>query len=351
MRAAVLERPQQIALRDVPDPVPERGGVVLRVEACAVCGTDVRIYTFGHARITLPAVIGHEIAGTVVEAGEDVDGYAVGDAVVLSPAGWSCGECRICRRGQENLCGNRVALSYEYPGGFAEYVAVPAPLVANGSLHRVPSEADPAEVAITEPLACCINGQEQVRWRPDDRVLVIGAGPIGVMHAELVRARGAEAVAVMDVSDRRLDVARSLAGVTAIDGRAQDAEDRVAEWSGGDGPDVVIVATSAPDGYRTAFAVAGRCGQVLLFAGLPKDRSVLDVDMNVIHYRQLAWYGSFGSTPAQGDRALRLLLARDVDPGRLVTHRFGLDALPAAVEAAKSLAGLKVVVEPKGAPA
>jgi len=346
MRAAVLEQPHQIAVHEVAAPTPAPDGVVLRVGACAICGTDLRIFAYGHHRVTLPAIIGHEIAGTIAAVGSDVSGWAVGDRVVLSPPGWSCGACRACRRGQENLCEARQALSYECPGGLAELVAVPAPLVTNGSLHRLPPEADLGEMVITEPLACCINGQEQIRWRPDDRVLIIGGGPIGMMHLALVRARGADAVAMMDVADERMGMIGALRGVTALDGRDADVEERVRAWSGGSGPDVVIVAAGAPAAYHLAFAVVGRGGQVLLFAGLPRNKQVLEVNMNVIHYSQLGWHGSFGSTPRHGDEALGLLLSRKVDAAALVTHRFGLDAVPEALAVAKALIGLKVIVEP-----
>lgn len=346
MRAAMLEAPRHMAIREVPDPVPESGGVVLKVRACAICGTDVRIYNHGHKRITLPAIIGHEIAGTVVSVGAGVTTFAPGDTIALSPPGWSCGVCRTCRRDQENLCGDRQALSYEYPGGFAEYVAVPAPLVNNGSLHSIVESADFAHAAIAEPMACCINGQQQVRWRPDDRVLIIGGGPIGIMHSELVRARGAESVAMIDVAEQRLEMIReNLPGVVAIDGR-ENAAEKIREWSDGDGPDVVIVCTSSASAYTLAFEVAGRCGQVLLFAGLPKDGSVMQVDMNEIHYRQLAWYGSFGSTPQQGAEALNLLMSGKVSPARIVTHRFPLDEIGVAIETAQSLDGLKIVIQP-----
>jgi len=347
MRAATLDALRTVVVRDLPQPEAEPGGIVLRVRACAICGTDLRIFNHGHERVTLPAVIGHEIAGTVSSIGKGVTGYKPGDAVVLSPPGWSCGACRICRRGDENLCQQREAISYERPGGFAEHVAIPPPLVRNGSLHGVPDGTDPALVAITEPLACCVNGQDQVRWRPDDRVLIIGAGPIGMMHAELVHARGAESLAFVEVSNERLRMIGGLGDVTAIDGRDRaQADQAIASWSGGFGPDVVIVATSAPAAYHQAFDVVGRGGQVLLFAGLPKDKQVLEVNINLIHYRQLAWHGSFGSTPAHGARALALLLSKKVNAERLITHRFGLAALPEAIAVASALVGLKVVVEP-----
>jgi L-iditol 2-dehydrogenase len=347
MRAGMLDAPQTMVIRELPDPVPEPGGVVLRVGACAVCGTDVRIFNHGHHRIELPAVIGHEIAGTVAALGTGVSGYSVGDTVVLSPPGWSCESCRMCLRGQGNLCEHRQALSYEYPGGFADYVAVPPPLVANGSLHRLDEGIDLAHVAIAEPLACCINGQEQVRWRPDDRVLIIGGGPIGNMHAALVRSRGAEALAIADVAEPRLDtVRRNLSDVTAIDVNT-DAQAKITDWAGGSGPDVTIVCTSSTSAYELAFATAGRCGQVLLFAGLPKGQQIMNVDMNQIHYRQLAWYGSFGSMPHQGKAALDMLLSRAVDPELLVTHRYGLSQIPDAISTAQSLAGLKVIIEPQ----
>lgn len=346
MRAAIIEQPRIMTVDEQAKPEAEPGGLLLRVGACAICGTDLRILNYGHHRVRLPAVIGHEIAGTVADVGSGVEGYAVGDRVVLSPPGWSCGTCRICGRGEENLCESRQALSYEYAGGFAEYVAIPSALVGNGSLHRVPADADLAHVAITEPLACCVNGQDQVRWRPDDRVLIIGGGPIGMMHSELVRSRGAEAVAMVDVSDERLRLIRSLGDVTAVDGRDPRAAEQISSWSGGFGPDVVIVATSAPAAYHQAFGVVGRGGRVLLFAGLPKDNQVLDVNMNLIHYRQLTWYGAFGSTPAHGRQALDLLLSKKVNAERLVSHRFSLDRIPEAFAAAGALVGLKVVVEP-----
>ena len=344
MKAAVFLEPGRLVVTDRDDPVPEPGGLVLRIEACALCGTDLRVFRHGHRRISPPAIIGHEIAGTVAELGEGVSGYQEGDLVVLAPPAWSCGSCRRCLRGRENLCEQRRALAYELPGGLAEKAAIPEPLVSGGCLHHVPLGTDPAEVAVAEPLACCINGQSRLAAPADARAVVIGAGPIGLMHALLLKARGLKNIAVADSVISRLERAGAIEGLRPVNIGTGVFSDQAG--CGSDGADLVIVAASSGDAYRSAFEIVGRGGEVLLFAGLPASEQEMAIDMNRIHYKELAWYGSFASMPEQGREALRLLTTGPPEFSRLVTHRFPLDDVEEAFRAAGSLEGLKVVVQP-----
>ena len=347
MKAAVYMEPGCLAINDVDDPVPGPGGLVLDVDACAICGTDLRIYRHGHHRISPPAIIGHEIAGSVAALGEGVTGWRVGDHVVLAPPAWSCGSCRACLGGKENLCEHRRALAYELPGGFAEKVAVPAPLVAGGCLHSLPEGTDPAIAAITEPLACCINGQKHLNMKADARAIVIGAGPIGLMHALLLKGKGVREIGIIDKLAVRIDRVTGSDSFMAFDGGNAGLADQVSAWSGGCGADLVVVAASSPDAYRSAFELVGRGGAVLLFAGLPFSQQEMLIDMNMIHYKELALYGSFASMPDQSREALETLTTGPPEFADLVTHSFPLDGIEEAFRTAGSLEGLKVVVRPR----
>ena len=346
MEAAFFDGPKQMRLGSAPDPKANPGEVVLKVGACAVCGTDVRIWRSGHHRISPPAIISHEIAGTVERLGDGVDSVEIGDRVVLSPPAWSCGDCYHCVNGLENLCPERTGLSYERAGGFAQSVVVPAPLVASGALNHISDGLGFDEAAIVEPLACCINGQSQFTISRDDVALIIGVGPIGLMHAALLRSANISKVIVSDVSEQRLAAARLRDVDVVIDAANEPITDRVLELTDGRGADLVVVAVSAKQGYQTAFSVAAKGAKLLLFAGLPKGEDQILFDMNQVHYRQWTILGSYGSSVDQGRKALALLESRTIDPADLVTHRFGLGNIAQAFEVAESLDGLKIVVTP-----
>src|SRR6266542_486872 len=245
MQAAVFRGPNQMELREIPRPDPGPGEVLIRVGACAVCGTDLRIFAGGKTRgVYPPRVLGHEIAGQVIALGPGADQYTdvkPGDRVAVPP-GVPCLACRFCNTGHENLCKRRKGLGYFYDGGFAEYMIVPDVAVRHGLLYHVPDSLSDAEAAIAEPLACVVNGQSKSQVKLGDVVVITGAGPIGLMHLQLSRLAGARKILVSEPSAERRALAAELGATRTVDPTTENLEQIVSEESNGDGADVVIAA-------------------------------------------------------------------------------------------------------------
>ncbi|MBD8584414.1 alcohol dehydrogenase catalytic domain-containing protein [Frigoribacterium sp. CFBP 8766] len=351
MRAAKWWAPGDVRLDDVATPGVSRGELLLRVDNCSACGTDLKILRSGHPHMTGPQVMGHEVAGTVVEAGDDVDGWAVGDRVQVIAA-VPCGTCDVCRAGRPSVCPRQTSIGYQYAGGFAEFMVVPAAVLAVDGVNRVPDHVSSEEASLVEPLACVLNGQELARVGAGDSVLVIGSGPIGCMHVRLARARGARQVILVDANADRLARAAALvrpdlalAVEAGADGR-QVVLDQVRAASGGLGVDVVITAAASRPAQEQALALLAPGGRLSLFGGLARDDSQISIDSNLVHYRELTIVGVNGSSPAHNREALRLIASGEVVVGDLITHRFPLDRLHDALEAIASGEAIKVTIEP-----
>src|SRR5918993_4076921 len=209
MRAAVFHGPEDLRVCDLPRPAIGSGELLVKVAACAICGSDVRTFHHGARNISRPVVLGHELSGTVVDIGSDVSGFRIGQRVAVAPA-IPCGECRCCRRGAETMCERLRSIGYEFDGGLAEFIAVPSSAVRAGCVNTVPDNVSFEEAAIAEPLACVINAQELVDVREGDSVVILGAGPIGCLHAALARVRGAAKVILVDVRAERLLLAEAF---------------------------------------------------------------------------------------------------------------------------------------------
>ena len=209
MKAALFYGPGDIRIEEVKKPTPSGSEILVKVKACAICGTDVRIFKSGHRAITPPHITGHEISGIVEEVGENVKNIKKGNKVAITTE-VGCGYCKYCLSGRVNLCNiNRRAIGYYYPGGFAEYMLIPGEAVLQGNIITLSNDANLDEMSLVEPLACCINAQELIDIKFGDFVLIIGAGPIGCMHIELLKLRGAGKVIIANYqSKRRIELAR-----------------------------------------------------------------------------------------------------------------------------------------------
>jgi len=342
MRAAVFQGPGALAIESRPIPVAQPGGVVLRVRACAVCGSDLRTLQHGNRRIAPPRVLGHEIAGDVVAVGEGVTSVVVGDRVSTG-ADVPCGACAACAGGRPNNCATNLAIGYQWDGGFAEYVHLDRLVVDGGPLATFDASLPYAHAALAEPLACCINGYQRLGPLPGPHLLVFGAGPIGLMLAMLGRAQhGVERVTIVEPNPiRRARAALYAEHVLDTDG----AVDAVRRLTDGRGADVVFTATSAPASHPDAVACVAVRGSVNLFGGLPKGSPPTPLDTNWIHYREALVTGSHGSTPAQHRAALALIEAGTVDVGQLITDTVSLENLPSAMNQAREGAMNKVVMQ------
>jgi L-iditol 2-dehydrogenase len=344
MKVARFYAPGDLRLEDAPEPVAGPGEVRIRVRNCSTCGTDVKIFNHGHHHLVPPRVIGHEIAGEVVDS--RVDGWSAGDRVQVIAA-VPCGECGDCTRGRPTVCPNQTSVGYHYDGGFAEYLVVPSAVLRVDGLNRIPAGVSFAEASIAEPLACVLNGQELAGVGPGDDVVVIGAGPIGCLHVRLARARGARRVFLADLNRARLDLAANLVSPDAtICGSEVDTVDTVLKLTDGRGVDVVITAAASGAAQQDAVLMAARSGRISLFGGLPKDAPTITLDSNLVHYRELTLLGANGSSPAHNRRALDLIAAGEVPVHDLITHRLPLTQVHDAIDLVASGTAIKVTIEP-----
>jgi L-iditol 2-dehydrogenase len=346
VKAATFHAPGDIRLGEIDEPDVAPGQVKLRVRACSTCGTDVKISRSGHPNMSAPQVMGHEIAGEIVDVGAGVEGWAPGDRVQVIAA-IPDGTCPDCLAGHQAICPNQLSMGYQFPGGFAEYLIVPAEVLAVDGLTRIPAELSYAEASLAEPLACVLNGQELARVGEGDVVVVIGSGPIGCLHVRLARARGASRVILIDLNPERLAAAAALVKPdVTIATETQDPVQAVLEATGGRGADVVITAAASGTAQEQGLRMLARRGRLSLFGGLPKDAAQITVDANLVHYRELTLVGVNGSTPEHNKRALRLIASGAVPVADLITHRLPLDRVLEAIEIVARGEAIKVTIEP-----
>jgi L-iditol 2-dehydrogenase len=346
MRVARFYAPGDLRLEDAAEPAPGPDEVKIRVRQCSTCGTDVKIYNHGHHHLVPPRVIGHEVAGEIVEVGAGVDGWSVGDPVQVIAA-VPCGTCPDCTRGRMTVCPNQTSVGYHYDGGFAEYLVVPRAVLAVDGLNRIPQGVSFAEASVAEPLACVVNGQELAGVGRGDDVVVVGAGPIGCLHVRLARANGARRVFLVDLNRSRLDMSAAVVEPDeAICAGEVDAVDKVRKLTDGRGVDVVITAAASGAAQQDALQMVARSGRISFFGGLPKDKPTIELDSNLVHYRELTIFGANGSSPAHNKRALELIASGQVPVHDLITHRLRLAEIHEAIELVASGRAIKVTIEP-----
>ncbi len=343
MKAAVLRAPNDLALTTMATPQAGPGDLVLRMRAATVCGTDLRILTGKKTKgVRFPSVIGHEFAGVVVEVGAGVTAWRAGDRVCVDPV-VPCRACAYCKSGRENVCQNRQAIGYEFDGAFAEYVRIPAIALQAGNVFRVPDGMDFEAAALAEPLACCINGQRNADIRLGETVLVLGAGPIGLMHAALAKAAGARQVIVSEPNAARRQAALER-GVDAVcDPTSQSLADLVKARTDGLGADVAILAIGVPALANDALALVRKGGHVNLFAGFTAGVTAA-IDVNLIHYNEVIVTGASALSRRDYEIALNLLASGRLDANSLITHRFAVADAIGAFEEAGSGRALKVAL-------
>lgn len=343
MKAGIFEGIGRLTVREVPDPQMEPGTVLLRVKACSICGSDLRNFRHGHPRINPPQIMGHEIAAEIAAISETVSGYHEEDRVTVTPR-IACGKCRYCRKKQYTYCKNGLTFGYQLPGGYAEYMLIPAEGVNFGVLNRYDGNLDYREASLTEPLACCLRAQRISRVSEGETVAVIGGGPMGLIHCRLAAAKGAGRIILVEKRHERLRNI-SLSGIDHLIDDT-DMEREIAELTEGYRADVVIVACSSIEAQQSAISLAGLGGRVNFFGGLPPGEGELLVDSNVMHYKEVELQGSHGSTPEDNRKALEMLLQRALNLDGLVSNTFPLDDIEKAFLFAESREGMHAAILP-----
>ena len=345
MKAAYLWGNEDLRVEEVPVPKIGDREMLLKVKIACICGTDQRIYRFGHFKIPAGTkrVLGHEFAGELVEVGKDVTGYAVGQRVSAAP-NIGCGHCDMCARGFNHMCPDYEAFGISCDGGFEEYMVIPENAILRGNVCILPDDLSYEEAALAEPLSCVFNAFEMLHTKPTDIVLVIGAGPIGIMHALLHERAGAAKVIAADLSGARLEQMKAFGDFVLIDTSKEDLAEALKRETGGHGADIVITACSVPAVQIQALELAAPLGRVSFFGGLPAGRDEVPLHTNLIHYKELTVVASTGSSMKQYRDSMESIRSSKKDLTKLITHTYPIDEIQEAFRNAMSGNGLKTAV-------
>lgn len=343
MKAAVLRGVADIRLEEWPVPTIGQGELLLRVRACGLCGTDV--HKAMHLTIPTPAVLGHEICGEVAEVGPGVTRFRTGDRVALTHH-TPCFSCDLCRRGHHTLCPTWKRSNLD-PGGFAEYIRVPA-AQAEHNTFLVPEGLSDAAAATLEPLACVVRGFRRAPVSPGESVLVMGAGPIGILQIQTARYYLAGKIIAADISPYRLQQALRFGADYAINNGSANLPEEIRRLTDGAGVDYVILAAPVPALLSQAVDLVSLGGRVLVFA--PVGGGALPIDASRFFNHEISVIGSFSSGPDDLQRAHSLLVSGQVRADEMVTHQVGLSGVGEAIKLVQSPGAevMKVVVTPGG---
>ena len=344
MRCLRLYGPNDIRIDEVPVPAISEDEVLLKTDAAAVCGTDIRMWVNGYRGVdeAHPLILGHEFAATVSRVGDKVPFFQTGMRVALAP-NIGCGFCGRCTAGNFHLCDNYQAFGINMDGAFAEYIRVPAAAIAHGNLMALPEGVSPEEAAVNEPLSCVYNGFLKCNIRPGDIVLIVGSGPIGIMHAQLAKMAGAAKVMMNDLSEPRLaSSARIVDGLITYHG--DDLMGFVDRQTTGKGLDAAIVACPVPEIQAAMLPLMNYGGRVLFFGGVPAERQPVPIDTNIVHYKELFLTGSTRANICHFKKTLEFISDGLVDVKSLITRRLPFDQILSAFEYAKQGEGLKNVI-------
>ncbi|MDO8684601.1 MAG: zinc-dependent alcohol dehydrogenase family protein [Armatimonadota bacterium] len=336
MKAVVFTEPGKFIVTDRPVPQMGPGDLLLKVDSCGVCGTDIHIF-HGEHFVEFPVIPGHEYSGVVVEAGSEVKYITIGDHVAVDP-NIVCGVCHFCRRGQIHLCEKLTALGVNMDGGFAEYSLVPGK-----QAYLLPKSLPLEHAALVEPLACCVHGIDQAEIGVGDDVLVIGAGPIGLIMTQLARLAGARRVIVSEPSETRRELAAELGADIVIDPINQDLRGEVLKATEV-GAGVVIECVGKASTAEQAIGLAKRGGMILLF-GVTSPGEESRIKPYDVFFRELTIRGSF-INPFTHARAVNLLAEGKVNVEPLISHRLRLEDFGKALALAGTPAAAKILIKP-----
>ncbi len=345
MKAALLEAPKIIKVKDIDTPEVTESTVLLRVKACGICGSDLKFFNYGDRVKEFPAILGHEIAGEVAEVGKGVNNFQVGDRLALGNE-IPCKNCYACKKGLENVCENVLSVGTTVHGGLSEYMLLTEDMVHRGPINHVPENITFDEAALAEPLGCVVNGLEFAKMEEGKNILIIGTGPIGCMTINLAQIHGASKIVVVDKNEKRLGMAQPF----NADNYIYAEKDFLAEalkLTNGRGYDVVISACSDTSVHEKAILATAKGGFVNLFGGVAKGLpDAVSFPSNFMHYREISVGGSFSMTDKHHKKALEYIASGKIKTKQLITHKFRLDDIGKAFDAVQNQEGLKVIVNP-----
>ena len=339
MRAAMYYANDDVRIVDLPKPKIGAGEILVRVKASGICGSDVMEW---YRKPKAPLVLGHEIAAEVVETSSGVDRVKVGDRVFVSHH-VPCGQCRYCLAGHETVCDTLRTTNFD-PGGFAEFVRVPAINVKHG-VYPLLREISDDESTFVEPLACVIRGQRLAGFRPGGSVLVIGSGVAGLLHIRLAKASGAAKVVATDIVEYRKAAAQKAGADAVIDG-SDDVPAKFREVNEGELADFVVTCTGAPKAIMQGLASVDRGGTVLFFA--PTDPTAkVEIPFNALWREEVKMTSSYGGSPRDIREAIGFLAEKRLVVADLITHVLPLSKAANGFRlVAQARESIKVVLRP-----
>jgi L-iditol 2-dehydrogenase len=345
MLAVRFYKPGEVKTEQIPIPRPGPGEVIVKSSVSLTCGTDLKMFRHGHPLVKVPQTMGHEFAGTVAAIGEGVLNFKVGMKVVSANSA-PCNKCFHCLRHQPNLCEHleESLLGFSWPGAYAEYVRIPERIVRQNTFG-IPDGLALESAAGLEPLACVVHGWDLVDSPMSGVVVIIGGGPIGLLHAQMARVNGAKRVALCDVVQDRLEEAKKIGVDVTMNTANENLASRVLQLSDGRGADVVVEAVGRQETWELASGLARKGGTVLFFGGCSTGTSTC-FEADKIHYGELHFQGAFHHTPSSVERAFRLIISGQVLIKPLISHEMPLLNAREALELMGSGKALKVALRP-----
>ncbi len=345
MLAVRFYKPGELKAEQVPIPEPAAGELVVKNHVALTCGTDVKMFRRGHPLAKPPQIMGHEFAGTVSAVGTGVENFKMGMKVVAANSA-PCNKCFYCSMHQPNLCEHldESIVGFTWPGSYAEYVEIPERIVRQNTF-QVPDGIALDSVASLEPLACVVHGWDLVGDMPNGTAIIIGGGPIGLLHAQLARLNGANQVVLCDVVPQRLREAEKLGVNVTINSASENLLDRVLSLTNRRGADIVVEAVGRRETWESTIGLVRTGGTVLLFGGCPSG-TMVSFDAEKIHYGELHVQGAFHHTPAAVERAFRLIVSGQVSIAPLISHEMPLERAEEALQLMGDGRALKVALRP-----
>ncbi len=346
MKAAMLEGINQLVVKEVPTPGCPEGGLLMKVRACGLCGSDIRKIRAGNSHFHYPVLLGHEVTGEVVES--DTCRYKAGDRLAIGSI-IPCGVCNNCKKGIDNLCQNAIyhslGLYEDCQGGYAEYIALNRNMVENGPVVPIPDVLGFSEAALVEPFTDVLNSHDLITIREGEIAVVVGAGPIGAMHVDLLRSKGVDCI-LADISAERLALADKAASPKYIvNSSKENLKEAVGRITQGCGADIVIIACSVASLQAASPELACFGGRIILFGGLNDKDKMLTVDSGLIHYKQLSVHGTMGSCKRHFTEVMDLLAKKKINTDAYITE-MPLDRIGEAIQLAEKGEVLKVILIP-----
>jgi len=341
--SAVFIGPKNFQIKDLP--VSRKDCILLKTLSCAVCGYDVRAFKEGHKKVRPPIVLGHEICARTLDILRLPNDQIIpeGRRVIVSPL-IPCLNCHHCSAGHFNSCNKLNEIGSSVNGGFADYINIPQNNILINGIIPISNNIHDDEASLIEPLSCCLNAHLNFNIRiRDEFVIVIGDGPIGLIHLQISKLYGAKTIAVGKIPSR-LNEAKSIgADMIQLNNDPEESIRTIWDYTYEKGGKLIIVATSNPEALNLALKIAGKNSLINIFAGISKNKT-LRIDPNLLHYNQITLGGSFSSTPKVMKKAMRLVHEQKINLRRLITHRFSLDEIDKAFSTSEGYSGLRSVI-------